>query len=1089
MSTNSPEPESRIPKPSRTSIANRDKPLFAGRRPPSHLQQRPDFFTDSLNTSYAPSPSPARKPARPSAGANARSTPVNGKQPATAFRATPDGKNGNKSPLSGPSTNSRRQPPQSRRSPTVQTSEQGSPSPAPLKPLPSRSATRTPSPARGRPQIDALSPTSEASASSPPRGLAEAYQRIEDEEYLASREDDSVDDPSYMDGSRSEKAGYIHQDHQQEPWGHGSPPSHKSSGRMSLREAFKEVTERGERHMSYETRPQSSDEDSTNFLPPNPEQDTFDRVLSQYDKDEQRLRGALGSDVQPFKKSRTRDRTGLTIENLHRKDASSRSGSSTRGSPSISSKGSDPSFNIPQGWGRKGRGNNTWLSRISQENGKFTGDKSNLRALSTAAQDGKESSSQVVDWIAAAAEVPLPSVENDSLQTDSTSRRSTPASHLKRQAPSASSDRIRRWEFLDDDFTARSLQISDSPPIRIRNGALDAIREREIESLEKSAVTTNRLGELKEKKSLERVRRRSPSLTAEAIVGETLAEAERESGRRASSRASLHPPPETEEAEAHQNQPLVLEKSPESRPDRHDSDKPSTLTQEAKPDLALSSGRPSQRPSPERHDSRDLLRKLARATSASPGPGPSPTGPERDVGSQANARDATNEEVKKPTVEATHAKVDGSSEQDARKTETSPDIERRPLSSTRALVESTPEPKKPSAYLKTPLVTGAWIDTPLPTGGRGMPMPTPEATEDDEGPSFDDEAVLVKLDSDGVVTESNLIIRPERPPRLPLAETAPLLPKSALSAIIEKAKSNAKRQDHESTEANDDTLLLDDSTIQSLEELLAGENDNKNGNSTLLAPPRSSSPSSPPIPQHKSPERQPPTIPTREQEVQSYNNLTSRLSKVGLSISDAKKGIASLERAVSTAPSKPSSALASGEECTEAGEFHDFIWPCERCGCRGRDDSIEWQSLRVWMPRLWTWRKEDWMPRLTPVGTLSTIVWALLITSWVVDDMYSPPFFAYSMDGYGVDYTAPRAPFVLFKLLWRSPVSAPLQSLWFVVSVLVRLFSEIFGFGAGFFGWVDGKGANGQEAWTYGDAGAPAQSWGDDAAIGSDEYL
>lgn len=107
----------------------------------------------------------------------------------------------------------------------------------------------------------------------------------------------------------------------------------------------------------------------------------------------------------------------------------------------------------------------------------------------------------------------------------------------------------------------------------------------------------------------------------------------------------------------------------------------------------------------------------------------------------------------------------------------------------------------------------------------------------------------------------------------------------------------------------------------------------------------------------------------------------------------------------------------------------------------------------------------------------------------VNSDMYSPPFFAYSMDGYGVDYTAPRPPFVLFKLLWRSPVGAPLQSLWFVISLFVRLFSGIFGFGAGFFGSGDGKAVNGQGPWTYGEAAAPVQSWGDDAAIGSDEYL
>lgn len=113
-----------------------------------------------------------------------------------------------------------------------------------------------------------------------------------------------------------------------------------------------------------------------------------------------------------------------------------------------------------------------------------------------------------------------------------------------------------------------------------------------------------------------------------------------------------------------------------------------------------------------------------------------------------------------------------------------------------------------------------------------------------------------------------------------------------------------------------------------------------------------------------------------------------------------------------------------------------------------------------------------------------------MLTEGAISDAYSPPFFAYSMDGYGVDYNAPRPPFVLFKLLWRSPVSAPLQSLWFVIGALVRLLSGILGFGAGFLGRGDGKGVHDQGAWTYGEGSVPPlRSWGEDAAIGSDEYL
>ena len=986
MSTFSTDADPKKPKQPRTTVANRDKPLFIGRRPPPRLQQRADFFTDSLNTSYIPSPSPPKQATRSGIAAKPRQARLNRNSLAAAFRATQESEQVDRPSSSASSTRPERRQAQdlSQRSVTEQKPRRDYSSLTTAKPVSDRHATRTPSPNRGRPQGTLPSPASDASASSPPRGLAEAYQRIQDEEFLAGREDDSIDDPGYED-ELMEVQPQRQQPHEVEE------PESPLSANEPERYSSDEVVGSGHMH--------NSDGDTNMSLPANSGEDMFDRRLTQHDKDERRLRSVLGSDRQPFKKSRLRDRSGLTIDNLRRQDASSRSSSSSLGSPSVSSKGSDPSLNIPQGWGRKGRGKNTWLSRIGGQSGNLTGDVSSSRDLRTPPKlENRPSASPAVDWLTAAAEVPLPSIENESLQSYR-SRGSTPASltrpsQIQRQS---SSDRIRRWEFLDDDFTARSLQISNSPPIRVRNAALDAIREREIHNLEKSAVTTNRLGELRGKRSVELVRQQSPS--ASAITGqEGMQEDDAlDSARRASLRKSSYPSPTKEE------EPEILHEEPllEDVNDEPLLDSPVIVTRISpkhpvqpadlpKPD----ENSPIDRPKHERVDSRDLLRKLARATSASPQQSPiisvSRDAPTRSEGASGNDGQGPrgDEGSSEKSPELPEGSQSNNTEAESTHGSFTPFHPKPPS-------QITPQQSRPKAYLKTPLVTGAWIETPLPIGTRGLPMPTPnEVEEDDNHFDLDVDVGFINRGAESIAQDQISVANLETSQKPSLAETAPLLPKSALSAIIENAKSNKKRVVDEGAEDMDDTLLLDDSTIQSLEELLASDTE-----APAISTPQPPASISPPVDPHQEPihttveeeteqeqavDESPP-----EQETQSYNRITKRLSQVGLSIRDARKGIASLERAVSSAPSRTSSTPApANDRCVEAGEFHDFIWPCARCGCPGgsasSDDAlVDWQTVRLPVPRLWTWRKEDWRPRLTWLGVVTAVAWASVGSEWV----------------------------------------------------------------------------------------------------------
>lgn len=62
-------------------------------------------------------------------------------------------------------------------------------------------------------------------------------------------------------------------------------------------------------------------------------------------------------------------------------------------------------------------------------------------------------------------------------------------------------------------------------------------------------------------------------------------------------------------------------------------------------------------------------------------------------------------------------------------------------------------------------------------------------------------------------------------------------------------------------------------------------------------------------------------------------------------------------------------------------------------------------------------------------------------------DIYAPPFYARTMVGYGVNYNAPRPPFILFKLMWRSPLGLLLKPIWYVVRTLYNLAAGEFGAG------------------------------------------
>ncbi|KAL8732879.1 MAG: hypothetical protein Q9166_002480 [cf. Caloplaca sp. 2 TL-2023] len=1068
MATKSPEAGSKRRKPSLDT--KRDQRVASRRCPLS--QQAPVFETESiLNTSNVQSPSPAKSTALPQPHTQSRKAFNDGRSLAPTYAATPRKNDEKKSPSSpASSVRNKRQTPLIPR--PTHTSHL---TPKAAKSTEDNARLKTPSPAQGR-HNPVVSPSS--SASSPPRGLAEAYQRIVDEENLAHEE--AIEEMNGYSDSPTPSEQSLHHDSMAEGYTevNESPTSLKASRRASPHGSLGEEKPSKPNFRDVYERLGDTENDTQSSTPGNARSDTSITGESQHAKDLRRVNGALKSQPQVFRKALVGNRAGLTVENLKRNNDSSDSLDSPF-APSLSSRGSDPSIHVPRHWGRKARPGTDWLSRINSKSGRLTGDVSKRRTLDEPGLPTTSQQDSGNKLAAAAAEVPLPSADEAASQTTSSSRSSTPTAAVLR---AKSRNRVLEWESREDDFTGRSLQVSDSPPIKIRNATLDKILEQEISTVAKRAVTTSRLGELRERGSAEQLGR---SLSQSRNVKQ-----EEPSDRRQSvetmpqqpANGELRTPSKYTEPLEHgepvPNTPVVIYRS----------DSSSSRANEDSLDSAGTHRPTSQRPKHQRQDSHSLLRQLARVTSASPSPS-------KDMSDEVD-------DVKADATTAAGKEDDGKSERSDHDTEADVQATQPPTKS-KDLENTTPQQSRSTAYLKTPMVTGAWIDTPLPTGGRGPPMPTPDIDDNE----------TKTLRSDTQKLASGDIIRKLSPhttrPKLPDAElkkTAPRLPRSALESIINSAKAKASSSNRLPSPADsqeDPTLLLGESTIHSLEELITNDTEvsallqpspNVSGTTPAsVIPNKSTSIESSP---QQNDEDSPPASPTASStsyltDLQLSTDQLSRLRNLVPSLRETKKGLASLERAVS-APSS-SKALSTVDytnqnaECTEAGEFHDFIWPCSRCGCpaagnrsalqtqpKAYDYDFDLARISIPIPRLWRWRQPgDWRPRLTWPGViLLTSAFLYLAEMWA-RGKYCHKRFAHTMVGYGVDINAPTPPFVLAKVIWRK--------------LGIGLLFEVVRFWARVLGWIVGFG-EGREPVSR-DTKIPRPEWGPDLSMMDDEYL
>ena len=577
--------------------------------------------------------------------------------------------------------------------------------------------------------------------------------------------------------------------------------------------------------------------------------DEFEKLMIQNERDERRLSQALGSRPQAFRKARTHPRVGLTLENLERNNAAA-SGTNAQpkfdSPPSSGSARSGPAIHAPATWGRKGRTSASWMRTITYE--------------------------------------------EEQQQADDAMNNHSPLSHKTSVHGTPRIDQSQEWDLT---FELNEASMIASTPYIPRSTKLDDIRQREIESLKEEAVAAAR-PERPREGSPERSHRRPPSMrtldsvadstaTAEPAAQTAQAEASSKKRLRARTRSwQLMGKSQPVTGMGSEDPPVAMYKSAENI---------AAVDREV---IATAQNGPAKRMPYRREDSQDLLRRLARVSNT-----PSPQRVESSRPSTAVTTSTQNmppdgeraqTENKETPAEAPATAVP-ESEPAGSKSESQPEQEQpeeqsqgpaheaeqppEPLPDNDAEyvhVDATPLPKeRPVLNTKTPVVTGAWVDTPGPrtvlravtregAASRSLsprkrsPKGSLRRNKSSERPASTAEA------EEAAASVALEVVRPK-------------LHSSALQALVNEAKSQDRRQSAD----------YGDSTINSLEELITPLPDSPPEEDTLQGIPLPTG-----VPRNEA-ERQ------RQQEALHLHRMADHLRATRTSLRDASRGMKRVE--------------------------------------------------------------------------------------------------------------------------------------------------------------------------------------------------
>lgn len=698
--------------------------------------------------------------------------------------------------------------------------------------------------------------------------------------------------------------------------------------------------------------------------------DDFGRKLLQHTKDAQRI-STLQSHA--FRKAKPLPRAALNLDNLERNNLDNPPAylADHYHPPSLTgSSASDPPLNPPRAWGRKGRTNHAWMRQI---------------------HDASQSSPNI-DWADAA---------NDSLHPSAYASPSQIRANTASAPPAAQQhdNYVDQWD-PDQDFSAASL-LASTPAVPSRSRlTIDQIREREVSTIEsRPFASTHR--QAWQQSTSETVSRRYQSIDAQSAV----------------------PSPSVS---AQASKPNISNKENIPLEPRHSARSLYKTADRPGPIANVTPG-PAQR----RADSMALLKRLSRTPSASP----SPTSAQDAVPSRNSLRPETAWSDKYPKApirslfqgnspqapevvrgpEPVHVISPGDSSQ-------APEVVEAPEQNNPAPLITPSRPAERQLPAKTPVVMGAWVDTPQTA-----------RQSSNSAPSGSDSRHRKALDP--VVEDMH-----------PRTISEPNLPASALDAVLKDIREGKRKEEDDPT--------LGDSTIASLEEVMNPSADTTTRldlpnvpsvqpqSSTSRNDSRADSSRKTSKQDLKSVDAAPTTQEQRDQRKSWFalEGLKKRLAGTSAKPQPNRQtqGNGALDDAIASAltNSRPSSNRIGAQHT-----HRDVIdVQCVQCG---RPTSV----FRAAWNEYWSlyFRRDRHSPlgfRFTWLGLACAIFWSWLFAESILSAIVSPPKYAYKMRGYGVDPDAPRFPYVLTTLAFRpfSPVLSPLASTaaWLWTSLVGR---------------------------------------------------
>lgn len=514
--------------------------------------------------------------------------------------------------------------------------------------------------------------------------------------------------------------------------------------------------------------------------------DDFDRVIAQHARDAKRLNDALHGNTQgkAFSRARTgrRQPMGRAIEDMAGEDVKRERHNSVP----------EPPVTVPREWGTRGARKDRWLDRLTgQQEDQDVKDQG--EGDGTIIRHGKSyngDQSPIDEW-EAVADRPLPSVED------------TPPSMRKHQRLQTSPTSLRHLNssnadgyFDDDDDFGTGSMIASTPVFSRHNRKIDQLSLLEIEDLQKREVANNEPNRIAEFSANGNALRKTSS---SRIRQRVLAEDPKTN--------TSAPPVRPTTAPGRTPSPSKIPKrrqslygNKENVPVNGDRTAGFKASETVGVDRTVGTrSNVPQRPGHERNKSMNLLRTLARVSSMSPSPGknraaaPRPlsrgsssgsikassilAGPQESGGSSDSSPQSV---VEKRAVSAESQQ----SKEFAADRESEPAQDRpkeEPPAITQDDVEQTPTRSTMPDQGKTPVVTGAWVDTQLEI--------KPDSQTDD-----------LKIDEPSGVAVQDFSQPSTSPGEVPLRSLSePKLPRSALEAIVQQDRDATERQYGDST--------------------------------------------------------------------------------------------------------------------------------------------------------------------------------------------------------------------------------------------------------------------------------------------------